>query len=140
MVWHGRVSCPKFLGEVHPRRRTPHYAIVVLMAIVIALALIGDITRLALATSSLLLTVFIVVNAALLVLQRRPGEAKGQFEVPSIVPIGGVLVCSAMLISTLFDNDVGRPAIAPRCCGHRSALLRHTSEEHHRRPLAEAAE
>jgi amino acid transporter len=66
---------------------------------------VGDITRLALATSALLLSVFIVVNAALLVLQRRPGEAKGQFEVPSIVPIGGVFVCSAMLISTLFDND-----------------------------------
>jgi amino acid transporter len=96
---------PKFLGTVHPQRRTPHYAIVVLMAIVIALALVGDITRLALATSSLLLAVFIVVNAALLVLQRRSGEAKGQFEVPSIVPIGGVIVCSAMLISTLFDND-----------------------------------
>jgi amino acid transporter len=88
---------PRWLGAVHPTRRTPHYAIVLLMVIVIVLALAGDIRQLASATSVLLLGVFIVVQAALLVLKRRPGEPRGALEVPSAVPIGGILVCAAML-------------------------------------------
>ena len=88
---------PRWLGTVHATRRTPHYAILLLMVIVIALAFAGDIRQLASATSVLLLAVFIIVQVALLVLKRRPGEAPGAFEVPSVVPIGGILVCAAML-------------------------------------------
>jgi APA family basic amino acid/polyamine antiporter len=45
----------------------------------------------------LLSLVFIVINVALVILQRRPGEAKGGLEVPRIVPIVGALVCCAMI-------------------------------------------
>jgi len=88
---------PRVLGTVHPARRTPHYAILCLMVIVTVLALGGDIRQLASATSVLLLCVFIIVNAALIVLKRRPGEPPGAFEVPTAVPVGGILVCAAML-------------------------------------------
>jgi len=88
---------PAYLGAIHPARRTPHRAIVVLMVIVMALAIIGDLSQLAAATSAILLTVFIVVNGALIVLQRRPDEPKGAFEIPSLVPAGGIAVCAAML-------------------------------------------
>lgn len=88
---------PRALGVVHPIRRTPHLAILALMTIVIVLALLGDISQLASATSALLLTVFMVVNAALIVLQRRPDEPKGAFEIPAFVPAFGILVCAAML-------------------------------------------
>ena len=67
---------PKFLGVVHEKRRTPHRAILVLAVIVALLAFAGDISVLASATSLLLLIVFALMNAALIVLKLRAGEAK----------------------------------------------------------------
>jgi APA family basic amino acid/polyamine antiporter len=43
-----------------------------------------------------LLYVFIVVNGALLVLQRREGEPRG-FEVPAAIPVAGMVTSGAML-------------------------------------------
>ena len=40
---------------------------------------------------------FIAVNASLIVLKRRAGEAPGAFEVPAIIPAGGILVCTTLL-------------------------------------------
>ena len=96
---------PRILGEVHPTRRTPHRAILVLMVITVALALAGDISSLATATSTLLLLIFVVVNASLIVLQRRPNEAKGFFEVPAFVPFLGIAVSLLMLGAAAFDPD-----------------------------------
>ncbi len=84
---------PAALGRVLPKRRTPHVAILVLMLIVTILALAGDISALAKATSVLLLLVFIVINAALVVLKNRPGEPKGTFEIPVIIPAVGIAIC-----------------------------------------------
>ena len=67
--------------------------------VVLALGLSGTVTTLASATSLLLLTVFVVVNAALVVLKLRPGEAHGRFEVPVIVPILGALVCAGLVVA-----------------------------------------
>jgi basic amino acid/polyamine antiporter, APA family len=88
---------PGFLGVLHSTRRTPHVAIVVLTSIVLLLVFAGDIGSLARATSLLILVVFVVVNAALLVLQRRAGEEKGVLEVPWIIPSIGILVCLALI-------------------------------------------
>ncbi|MGI8605273.1 MAG: APC family permease [Verrucomicrobiales bacterium] len=88
---------PRALGAVHPRRRTPHIAIFALMVIVFLLALLGNIAQLASATSVLLLGAFIFVNASLIWLKRRPDEPRGRFEVPSIVPAGGILMCTVIL-------------------------------------------
>ncbi|MBW3637318.1 MAG: amino acid permease, partial [Armatimonadetes bacterium] len=102
---------PRVLGEVHPTRRTPHRAILVLMVVTMALALAGDISSLATATSTLLLGIFILVNAALIVLQRKPNEPKGFFEVPTFVPIIGIAVSLLMLGAAAFDPD-RRPSFA----------------------------
>lgn len=88
---------PAFLSKVHRKRATPHLAIMTLMVIVLGLALSGDISSLAKATSVLLLTVFIFVNASLIVIKRRTNEPMGQFNVPSFVPFFGIIVCIAML-------------------------------------------
>jgi len=89
---------PRYLGAVHSRRRTPHLAILTLMVIVCVLGLTLDMRWLAKGTSVLLLGVFVVINAGLIVLQRRRDEPKGAFEVPVVVPIGGLLVCGALLL------------------------------------------
>lgn len=88
---------PSVLGRVHAKTRTPHIAILVLLLIVMALALTGGIAELASATSLLLLSVFVIVNVALLVLQRRPDEPAGRFEVPAVVPVLGALVCVGLI-------------------------------------------
>jgi basic amino acid/polyamine antiporter, APA family len=93
---------PQVLGRVHPRRRTPHVAIFVLMLIVAALALSGTIKELASATALLLLGCFVVVNMALIVLKRRPGEPPGKFEVPIFVPLLGSLVCLGLIAARVF--------------------------------------
>ncbi len=90
---------PRWLGSVHPTRRTPHKAILTLMAIALGLALWQNVGNLAKATSVLLLSVFVVVNAALVILKRRPGEPPGAFEVPVLVPAGGIVICAALLLN-----------------------------------------
>jgi amino acid transporter len=89
---------PRFLGAVHPRTRTPWVAIAMLGSIVLTLALPGSLKTLASASSLMLLTAFSVVNAALIVLRLRKGEARGAFEVPIVVPAAGIIVCVAMIL------------------------------------------
>jgi APA family basic amino acid/polyamine antiporter len=87
---------PGALGAVHAGRRTPHRAIFVLLIIVLVLALSGDVSQLASATSVLLLGSFMVVNAALIVLKGRD-EPHGRFEIPIIIPILGMITCGVIL-------------------------------------------
>ncbi|WP_416358269.1 APC family permease [Aureimonas phyllosphaerae] len=103
---------PAALGRVHTTRRTPYVAIAALLAIVVLLSLVGDIGALAASTVLLLLIVFTVVNVALLILQRRPGEAKGQFEVPSIVPLLGAIICSVLIVVRIGQGEWTAPIIA----------------------------
>jgi APA family basic amino acid/polyamine antiporter len=87
---------PKFLADIHPKRLTPHRAILILLVVLLILALSGDISDLARATSVLLLICFSLMNLALIFLQRKD-KVKGRFEVPAFVPATGLLVCVAML-------------------------------------------
>lgn len=103
---------PRPLAKVHAKRRTPHVAIGILLAILVVLALAGDIGELAAATVLLLLTVFVVVNSALVVLKLRPGEPKAGFEVPIVVPIAGALVCLGLLVARVASGDWAAVAIA----------------------------
>lgn len=90
---------PKLLGRVSPKRNIPHYASYAILALMLVLALSGDIASLARSTSVLLLFCFVVVNLSLIVLKRRKSEKRGGFEVPYFVPALGVVVCLAMLAS-----------------------------------------
>lgn len=110
MARDGRL--PRPLAKVHATRRTPHVAIGLLLVILICLALAGDIAELAAATVLLLLSVFVVVNAALVVLKLRPGEPTEGFNVPIIVPAAGAVVCLGLLIARLASGDLAAPAIA----------------------------
>jgi APA family basic amino acid/polyamine antiporter len=88
---------PAVIGRVHPTRRTPHVAIVLLFGVVTCLILSGSVKQLAESTVLLLLMVFSVVNISLIVLKRRKDEPKGGFEVPIIIPILGALVCLTLI-------------------------------------------
>jgi amino acid transporter len=108
---------PKALGRVHPRRHTPHVAILTLLVVVLVLAVSGGekaVDALASATGLLLLFSFMVVNTALIVLKLRPGEEPGSFEVPIIIPACGVLLNAALIVArvTAANANPRAPIIA----------------------------
>ena len=81
-------------------------------AVFVPLALMGSITELASATVLLLLFVFMVVNAALAVLKKRPGEPKGAFEIPILIPVFGAVVCGVLIVFRVSTGTWQAPAIA----------------------------
>lgn len=89
---------PGLLSSVHPVRRSPHVAIVVLFAIVSCLILSGGVKQLAESTVLLLLFVFTAVNVSLVALKRRKDSAQGGFEPPMLVPVLGALVCASLIV------------------------------------------
>lgn len=103
---------PSKFGKVHPMRRTPHIAILALFLVLVPLAIIGDIKELASATVLLLLSVFAIMNGALFILQARPGEAHGQFEVHRSIPLIGMIVCAALVVFRVASGDIMAPLIA----------------------------
>ena len=94
---------PESLGRVHGARQTPHVAILVLLVLVVALQLAGDIEQLASATVLLLLLVFVLVNLSLVMLQRREGDVAGAFNIPWIVPAIGSLICAVMIVAQVMQ-------------------------------------
>lgn len=108
----GQGLLPAFVGRIHQTHRTPHIAIAALLALLLVLVVAGQIADLAAATVLLLLVIFIAVNAALIVLKRRSGEARGRFEIPILLPIAGVVVCSVLLVTRLASSDWRAPALA----------------------------
>jgi APA family basic amino acid/polyamine antiporter len=95
---------PRFLGKVHPERRTPWAAIIFTTAIALCLityvsldpegsvvAVLGG------TTSLLLLAVFAVVNVTVLVLRRQPVEHK-HFRAWTALPIIGAIACLYLVI------------------------------------------
>lgn len=85
------------LGTVHPRRRTPHLAVLTVLAIALALALSGTLTYLAGTTSLLLLLVFFMVNVSLIVIKQRKRRASRTFCAPRWVPLVGALSCLGLM-------------------------------------------
>ncbi|MBN9247275.1 MAG: amino acid permease [Hyphomicrobium sp.] len=108
----GQGLLPGIVGRVHEKRRTPHIAIAAILGLLLLLVIAGEIADLAAATVILLLVVFIAVNASLIVLKRRKGEALGQFEIPLILPVAGIIVCAVLLITRLASTDWRAPAVA----------------------------
>jgi amino acid transporter len=103
---------PSVLGAVHESRRTPHVAIGLIFVILAPLSLLGSVAQLAAATVLLLLTVFAVVNVALVVLKTRAGEPPGRFEVPLAVPVAGAVVCAGLVLVRIVSGDWGATLLA----------------------------
>lgn len=91
-------SVPKFLGAVNPRTRTPVLATILVAAIVLTLALLGSLSGLASVTSLLLLTVFTLVNLALVRVKSRGPGPVGAPNYPVIVPILGAMISAGFVI------------------------------------------
>ena len=93
---------PRFFARVHPVTRTPIIATFAVAAVVILLALSLPIVRLAEMTSYLVLTVFTVVNLALIRIKLRdPAPTSDHFSVSLWVPVTGAVASFCILIFDL---------------------------------------
>jgi APA family basic amino acid/polyamine antiporter len=79
---------PNWLGIVHPRTRTPINATLVVMALVMGFALWLPLLSLAKLTSFFSLSIFTLINLALLRIKRR-GERSPTINIPLWVPVCG---------------------------------------------------
>ena len=73
---------PSFLGKVHSVRRTPYWAIILVMVIAILFGLLGDIELVAEITNFAVFATFIVVNASLIALRVNKPDLVRKFKVP----------------------------------------------------------
>jgi amino acid transporter len=83
-----------------------------LLVLLVPLSLIGTVGQLAAATVLMLLTVFSVVNVALLILKRRAREPAGLFEIHAVVPLFGAIVCAVLVAVRVTTGDWRAPALA----------------------------
>lgn len=91
---------PAALGRVHGGRRTPHVAILLILAVTTVLTLTLEKATLAGTTSLVLLVVFFVVNLSLLVLKlRKDPVEEGVVQVPVFVPVLGALLTIALALA-----------------------------------------
>jgi basic amino acid/polyamine antiporter, APA family len=93
----------RLFARTLPERRTPVAAIVVTTAIAVVLISTGDLSTLADTTVVLLLSVFTIVNIAVLVLRRDRVE-HDHFHAPSVFPVLGSVVSVALLVDTALDD------------------------------------
>lgn len=94
-------SLPQAMARVHPKRGTPHIAIVVSTVLIIFMAVVLPIEDVAAAASVMFLLLFGGVNIALIRLRKlRPDLARG-FKVPW-VPVVPIIAIVAMLFIAVF--------------------------------------
>ena len=91
---------PAWFHQVDERRGTPTRATVLVGAAVVIGALTVELDALAELTSVFLLTVFTIMNLALIVIRRRGGSVAG-FRVPIAVPWVGLLASLAALVGAV---------------------------------------
>ena len=101
---------PPLLGAIHPRRRTPWFAIICSTAVALVLASWSGVRTLGGTTALLLLCVFALVNLAVLVLRARPVE-HAHYRAPTILPVLGLISC-VYLATPLAGRDPAQYRIA----------------------------
>jgi nucleotide-binding universal stress UspA family protein len=94
-------NLPQVLGRVHPRRATPHVAILASAVIVVAMAALLPIEEVAAAADIMFLLLFVQVNLALVRLRRKRPDLDRGFRVPW-VPVVPALAIGTMLFLAVF--------------------------------------
>ena len=95
---------PSILGRVHPWTRTPIISSTLVSAIILLLAISLPLESLARATSYVVLTVFAMVNMALILIKRRDPRPKGVALFPLWLPVTGLLLCLSLLTIEIYTT------------------------------------
>jgi APA family basic amino acid/polyamine antiporter len=97
-------AMPGVLARVHPGRRTPWAAILVVMLLSMIFVFSGDIAFVASANDFILFATFVVINASLIFLRRKDPDRPRPFQVPisigwvPILPVLGILTCIFLIV------------------------------------------
>jgi len=99
MAGGARPVMPRALAAIHPRWQTPANSIIA-VAILMMLIILAfrDIKTLASGTSIFLLSVFLLLQVALLKLKRDPHAPPAPFPIPTWIPCLGIAVCASLLL------------------------------------------
>jgi amino acid transporter len=99
---------PRKLAEIHPRYRTPAWAIVTQAVLALILALSGSFVQLAMLSIIARLATYIGTAAAVPVLRRKFGDRENALRLPGgpTIPILALLLCLAFLMSATVWNLV----------------------------------
>jgi APA family basic amino acid/polyamine antiporter len=103
-----RDALPARLAGVHPRRRTPVRAILVVAAAAAAFAVVGELAFIAAVTDFAVYVVFLAVNGTVVALRWRRPELPRPFAVPGrigrvpVIPVLGVV--SVVMMLTYLDG------------------------------------
>lgn len=93
---------PKFLGRVHPKFATPHWAIATFALLIFILSVSGGFKQLAILASAAILLVYLAVILATIKLRKQKQEASEKtFKVPGglIIPLVGIAAIIWLLTS-----------------------------------------
>ena len=99
----GQATAPAIFRDVHPLTRTPIKGTLFIAAIVLVLALSLSFVTLAQTTSSIVLGVFILVNAALIRLKLNTPAPVDAKQYPMWVPAIACLFCCALLMTRILS-------------------------------------
>jgi amino acid transporter len=96
---------PRVMGRVHAGRSTPWVAIMFVAGLAMGLLVLGDLESLADTTVLLLLSVFVTVNVAVLILRREPVE-HDHWHAPTVLPVLGAVACLALIVQKAVEDPV----------------------------------
>lgn len=96
-----RGQLPGVLGKVHQKTRTPLLATALAAAIVLIFSLASQLSSLAATTSTIILTVFAIINLALWRIKRRDPHPAGVKVFPIWVPVIGFFVSCAFALGEI---------------------------------------
>ena len=95
---------PQFLAYVNPTTKTPIYATVLTAILLSVLVLFLDLVKLAEFTSYGLLSVFLLINVALLRIKSKEKAPKEAYVVPYWVPAVAIIINVIFLVVKIMDN------------------------------------
>lgn len=96
---------PKILGKVSPKTQTPIISTILVLSLILVLALWLPLVTLAQATSFIVLTIFMLINLALIKLKRKNPNPKGVATYSIVIPIMG-FVLSFLFITFQLANII----------------------------------
>jgi amino acid transporter len=102
-----RRQAPSWMGKINPQTRTPLFATLAASGLILAFALVLDLTSLARLTSGLIILIFGLVNASLWIIKGREEiPPPGVIYYPRFLGLLGALICAGILLAQLFDIEL----------------------------------
>lgn len=99
----GQAMAPAILGNINAFTRTPVVATVFVASLVLIFALALPLTQLAQLTSMIMLVIFILVNAALVVIKRRSYQDYTGINLPIAIPVIGSITALMLVLFQVFS-------------------------------------